>query len=106
MISNIAPGEFSKSQFKDTDSLLLDDFLSILKKGGKSDKELEEAINSFDRNQGVLEEWESEVLKKEREDRVFWGVEGKQDKEETSIFRKIKKAEEKRKMYSYSLPFG
>ena len=102
------PAEYLNSGIQETDSLLLDDFINFLKQGEKSDKEVKEIVENFDRNKNILEEWENETLKNERENRLFWKLEGRKSEGEkdSDILKKINQLENKRISYNFHLPLG
>lgn len=108
MVSMMLPEESSESGVEDTESLLIDQFVELLKKGGRSESDILIILENFDRNSSVLKEWELEALSQERQNRlqVDLGIKKGKDQEQKSLLKEIKDLEKKRSQYGFQLPFA
>lgn len=108
MLSLMLPSEFPTLEIKETDSLLLDEFILYLKKGERTDEEVESIIQGFDNNQAGMEEWEAETLNEERQKRMFWRNGGKEGdgRSQKTLVEKIKDLENQRIFFNFDLPFA
>lgn len=108
MMSFMVPDVFFQSNIQETDSLLIDQFVDLLKKGGRGESEILAILENFHKNSSILKEWELETLKQQRQDRlqIDLGIKKGQDQDKISLIGNIKALERKRGNYDFYLPFA